>query len=250
MMEIFFLGTGTAIPAQGHSPAGLMVVADGQRILLDIGPGTLSRLSLAGTTCDLLDALLLTHLHPDHSLDLATLLQVFNYTPGAARTTPFSITACRGLEDFLRRLYVLYPELVPLDYELQLRQVHRDEFSIGKLKVQSAPTGHTPESVAYRLEDGQHSLVYSGDAAREGELARLAQGTDLLICECSFPAGWDTEDHLNADTAGMLAAQAGVKSLVITHQYPQALAVDLVGQIRTHYHGEVRSAVDGLHLVL
>jgi ribonuclease BN (tRNA processing enzyme) len=250
MMDIYLLGTGTAIPTKQHSPAGLIVIADGQRVLLDIGPGTLTRLDLAGITCDQIDHVLLTHFHPDHTLDLATLLQVFSSAPNATRTKPLSITGCLSTQDFIQRMLKLYPDIAPLTYELKVRQVYRDEFSIGKLKVQSAPTGHTSESVAYRLDDARHSMVYSGDASRLGELVRLADGADLLICECSFPAGWKTEDHLNADTVGAIAQQAGVKSLVITHFYPPALAVDLIGQIRCHYDGKVQLAIDGLHLSL
>jgi ribonuclease BN (tRNA processing enzyme) len=170
--------------------------------------------------------------------------------PVTPRTKPLSITGCLGTQEFIQRMLKLYPDITPLTYELQVRQVYRDEFSIGKLKVQSAPTGHTPESVAYRLDDSGHSMVYSGDATHSGELVRLADGADLLICECSFPAGWETEDHLNADTVGMIAQQAGVKSLVGVHFYPPALAVDLIGQIRSHYAGKVQLAIDGLHLSL
>ena len=249
-MEVFFLGTGTAVPIKNHAPAGLLVVAAGQLILLDIGPGTLTRLEAVGFSCTQLHHLLLTHFHPDHTLDLATLLQVFNFAPGAERIEPFTIIACPGIQDFYRRLLELYPDLYPLSYELKLKQVFQDVFSIGMLKVRCAPTGHTPESIAYRMEDGSNSLVYSGDASPRGELVRLANGADMLVCECSFPAGWETEDHLNADTAGVIAQQAGVKSLILTHTYPPAQAVDLIAQVRSHYTGAVRLAIDGLHLTV
>jgi ribonuclease BN (tRNA processing enzyme) len=249
-MEIFFLGTGTAIPVRMHSPAGLLVVADRQPILLDIGPGTLSRLEITGFSYAQLDHLFLTHFHSDHTLDLATLLQVFNYTPGLERTRPFSISACPGIHDFYQRMLNLFPELAPLTYKLDIHEVFRDSFSTGKLEILTAPTGHTPESIAFRLDDGEHSLVYSGDAAASGELTGLADKVDLLICECSFPSGWETDDHLNADAAGMIAQQAGVKSLVLTHTYPPAQAVDLIAQVRRYYDGKVQLAIDGLHLSL
>jgi ribonuclease BN (tRNA processing enzyme) len=249
-MDIFLIGTGTAIPVKQHSPAGLAVLADGKCLLFDIGPGSLGRLEQAGIAYDQIDQLLLTHFHPDHSLDLATLLLIFNYAPGARRKIPFTITSCAGIENFLEQMYKLYPDLVPLEYKLQLHSVFMDEFLIGKIKVRSAPTGHTPESVAYRLEVDGYSLVYSGDAAPHGGLAKLADGADLLISECSFPSGWATDDHLNADSVSQIAEQARVKSLVITHCYPPALAVDLIGQIRQQYSGEVQLGVDGLHLSL
>ncbi len=249
-MEIYLLGTGTAIPIQKHSPAGLIIKADEQCLLFDIGPGTLGRLHLADVAYNHINHLLLSHLHPDHTLDLATLLLIFNYAPNAERTTPFPITGCRGLEDFFKRFVTLYPEIAPLSFELQLHEVYRDGFSIGNLKIQSAPTGHTAESVAYRVDDGKHSIVYSGDANPHGELAQLADGADLLISECSFPSGWETEDHLNADTVGKIARQARVKSLILTHSYPPALAVDLIAQVRRHYDGQVQLAFDGLNISL
>ena len=249
-MEIFFIGTGTSLPALDHAPAGLIVKASDQILLFDIGPGTLSRLYLAGILYDQISELLLTHLHPDHTLDLATLLLAFNYAPGAERTSAFQVTGGRDLRDFFQRLVALYPEVAPVSFELLFRQVYRDEFSIGSLHVRTAPTGHTPDSIGYRLEDGQCSVVYSGDATMRGELAALALGADLLITECSFPSGWDTEDHFNADTVGAIAQQAGVKSLAITHRYPPALAVDLAEQIRGRYSGDVILAHDGLHLTV
>lgn len=249
-MDIFLLGTGTAIPIKQHSPASLVVIAGGKKLLFDIGPGTLSRMAQAGISYDQIDELLLTHFHPDHTLDLATLLLVFNYAPGASRINPFRITSCTGIEEFLQSMYRLYPDLPPLGYELQVHPVFREKFQIDNIKLQSAPTGHTPESVAYRLEFSGQSLVYSGDATPRGELTELAMGADLLISECSFPAGWETEDHLNAETLGNLASHAGVKSLVVTHCYPPALAVDLVSQIREYFAGEVQLAIDGLHLTL
>jgi ribonuclease BN (tRNA processing enzyme) len=244
-MEITLLGTGTAIPARQHSPAGLVVSVDDRHLLLDIGPGTLSRLEAAGISWQQLDHLLLTHLHPDHVLDLATLLLVFNYAPGAARTTPFTIIGCHGVEDFLTRLYALFPELKPIGYEIYLQPVLRDELSLENIKIRTAPSGHTPESVAFRLEADGRTLVYSGDASPDGELASLAARADLLVSECSFPAGWETTDHLNADTLGVLAQKAGVRKLLVTHCYPPAREVNLVAQIKAHYSGQVHLAVDG-----
>ncbi len=249
-MEIFFLGTGTSIPHIAHSPAALIIKAAGRYLLFDIGPGTLSRLHLAGIGYDQVDQLLLTHLHPDHTLDLATLLLVFNYAPGAERTAPFQVTGGRDLPDFFRRMVALYPEVAPVSFELLFRQVYRDEFSIADLQVKTAPSGHTSDSIGYRIDDGQRSVVYSGDTATRGELAQLAADADLLITECSFPSGWDTEDHLNADMVSEIAQQAHVKSLAITHRYPPALAVDLAAQIRRQYAGEVILTHDGLHLTV
>ena len=250
VMEIYFLGTGTAVPVENHSPAGLFVVTPQLRLLMDIGPGSLSRLNHIGFSVDQIDYLFLSHLHPDHTLDLITLLQVFNSAPETVRQKKFTIIGCRGCNEFLLHIYDLYPDVFPSGYSLEIREVYRDEFLLGDLRVQSGPTAHTESSVAFRMEEGGRSLVYSGDASRQGELTQLACGVDLLISECSFPAGWQTEDHLNADEIGLIAQKSNAKSLVVTHLYPPALRVDLLSQIHQHYQGKAQIAVDGLRLSL
>lgn len=249
-MEIVILGSGTAIPSKDHSPAGIVVIQDGHPILLDIGPGTLTRLAQAGITFDKLDFLLLSHFHPDHTLDLATLLQVFDSSPDSRRTRPFSIIGGHGIDDFIERLLCLYPEITPQTYQINKQEVFRDEFTIYDLKVKSAPTRHTLHSVAYSIQNPNHKLVYSGDAAPHGELVALAENADILICECSFPGGWVSSDHLNADSVGIIANQAAVKTLIITHCYPPSLNVDLEKQIRQNYKGKIILASDGYHINL
>ncbi len=131
-MDIYILGSGTAIPSEGHSPAGILVKQGDTPLLLDIGPGTLSRLHLAKLTFDRLDTLLLSHHHPDHTLDLATLLQVFDSAPNAQRTEPFHLYGCRGTNVFLERMLALYPAIIPQTYTIIVKEVYRDDFSIGE----------------------------------------------------------------------------------------------------------------------
>jgi ribonuclease BN (tRNA processing enzyme) len=249
-MEIHVLGSGTAIPAEEHNPAGFLVIAAGIPVLLDMGPGTISRLAKTGISYTGVDFALLTHLHPDHTLDLAILLQDFNSTPGWKRTADFTLVGCKGTREFIDRLFQLYPNIIPDQYNLTVQEVDHQDFSLANIQFQSALTGHVPGSVAYRLEEGGRSLVYSGDASDQGDLAALAKHANMLISECSYPAGWNTEDHLNADTLGRLAHQAQVKSLVVTHRYPPALTVDLVTQIRHHFSGSIQLASDGMKLEL
>jgi len=249
-MEIVILGSGTAIPSKDHSPAGIVVIQEGHPFLLDIGPGTLTRLAQAGITFDKLDFLLLSHFHPDHTLDLATLLQVFDSSPDSRRILPFSIIGGQGIDDFIEKMLSLYPEITPQTYPINKQEVYRDEFTIYGLNVTTVPTGHTPHSIAYCFQDTNHKFVYSGDAAPQGELVSLADNADILICECSFPSGWASSDHLNADSVGIIANQATVKTLIITHCYPPALNVNLEKQIRQHYKGKIILASDGFHINL
>ncbi len=249
-MEIIILGSGTAMPLKDHSPAGILIIHKDHPMLLDIGPGTLTRLLPTGISFDQLDFLLSTHLHPDHTLDLATLLQVFDSAPDSRRISPFTIIGCKGTKDFVDRLLLLFPEITPQTYTLKIQEVFQDEFNLFGLNVKSAPTGHTPYSVAYSLQNHKYKIAYSGDAAPQGDLITLAADADILICECSFPSGWESNEHLNADSLGKIVSEAGVKSLIVTHCYPPALNIDLEKQIRHHYKGPIHLALDGYRVSL
>ncbi len=244
-MEIIILGSGTAIPYKDQSPAGILLSEDNRLLLLDIGPGSIARIGKMGYSYDQLDYLLLTHLHPDHTLDLATLLQVFDSAPNSQRTSPFSIIGCKGTKDFVKRLLYLYPEITPQKYSIHIEEVEHDEKRVFGLKIESALSGHTQNSVSYSLQNSEHKLVFSGDASVNGELVTLSENADALICECSFPSGWISKDHLNADSVGQIADRANVKSLIITHRYPPALCIDIEKQIRRYYQGSLTLASDG-----
>jgi len=249
-MKIIILGSGTAIPNKDQSPAGILINHENQLLMLDIGPGSLARLEKAGYSYHQLDYLFLTHLHPDHTLDLATLLQVFASAPDSQRTRPFYVIGCKGTKNFVIKLLELYPDITPQKYPISIEEVEHDEVTVFGLKIVSALSGHTHRSVAYSLQNSEHKLVYSGDASADGELATLSENADALICECSFPSGWISNDHLNADSVGQIANSANVKSLIITHRYPPALNVDIERQIRRYYKGSLILASDGFYFHL
>lgn len=249
-MKIIILGSGTAIPHKDHSPAGILINHENQLLMLDIGPGSLARLEKAGYSYHQLDYLFLTHLHPDHTLDLATLLQVFDSDPDSQRTHPFNVIGCNGTKKFFKSLFELYPDITPQKYPINIKEVEHDEVTVFGLKIVSALSGHTQSSVSYSLQNSEYKLVYSGDASANGELATLSENADALICECSFPSGWISSDHLNADTAGQIAKSANVKSLIITHRYPPALNIDIEKQIRRCYQGLLVLASDGYSFYL
>ncbi|MBW1798645.1 MAG: MBL fold metallo-hydrolase, partial [Deltaproteobacteria bacterium] len=108
---------------------------------------------------------------------------------------------------------------------------------------------HTPESLAYRVED-QHgkNVVYSGDTGFCEELVDLAKGADLLILESSFPDGEEVEGHLTPSQAGRIATLANVNRLVLIHFYPECLSTDITAQCRKSYGGELTLGSDLLHL--
>ncbi len=248
MMQVTILGAGTCLPRARHSAAGYVVRVDGTPLLFDAGPGTVARLAADGVSYRELEYVFITHLHSDHTLDLATLLQALVATPGWKREKTLHMTGCRGFVSFLNKLMQLYDGIAPRGYELLASEMVEERREYPKWSIQTALTAHTPDSIAYRIEAEGRSVVYSGDAAESGHLAELARNADLLICECSLPNGWLKPDHLTAGQVGRIAQAARVHKLVLTHLYPPALEADIVAQAREEYGGEIIPAVDGMWL--
>ena len=249
-MELTILGAGTAIPTPQRSAASLLVRVGDTPLLFDMGPGAVARLDAAGVSYRDLEYIFLTHHHSDHTLDLATFLQANDSTPGWTRTQPVHLIGCQGTLKFYEQLMQVFPGIAPQSYALDLREVGAERIEFGAWAIESALTGHTSSSVAFRVEAEDKAIVYSGDATENAELARLARDADAFVCECAFPVGWQTRDHMTADAVGRVARAAKAKRVVLTHLYPPALAVDIAAQVRAEYGGEIIVAVDGTRVVV
>lgn len=247
-ITITILGSGTAIPVRGRAPAALLWQSGDETILFDIGPGTLLRLKEHGVDFQSLNTIFLTHLHSDHTLDLVTLIQANDCLPAPGRHAPLAITGCKRTQSFFAKLMEVFPGIEPKNYPLKISEKAEEAWQEGSLMVRTALTGHTPFSLAYRIESEDGVFVYTGDAVLSDALIDLCQKADLLICDCSYPASIQSPDHMNAAAVGQLAANAQVKHLVPTHFYPQALAADIETEIRRYYSGPISLATDGMEI--
>jgi ribonuclease BN (tRNA processing enzyme) len=245
-MQLTVLGAGTAVPAPRRSCAGYLLHFGEQRLVLDMGPGTLARLAAAGVSYRDLDRIFISHLHPDHVLDLVGLLQANNATPGWTRTAPLEVAGCRGLRGFIDAITELFDGIAPEHYALNVTELDVGRHQHDDWTLAVALTGHTTNSLAFRVEAAGRVVVYSGDATEVAELAALAQGADLFVCECAFPQGYETDDHMTADAAGRVAQAAGVKRLVLTHVYPTTSDEAIIRQASAVYDGPVDAAVDSM----
>jgi ribonuclease BN (tRNA processing enzyme) len=249
-MELIVIGSGTGVPSLRRGSPALAVKAAGRLLLLDVGSGTLRSLLRCGLDFNDLDILALTHRHPDHVGDLIPFLFATRYALGYTRREPFWLLAARGFTEFYGHLKAAFGEWVePRPGLMNLRELAADgpdEVKWPGLTITSAPTEHTAGSLAYRVEAGGRSLVYSGDTDVSDSLGALAQGADVLALECSNP--FKVPGHLTPPEAGRLAARAGVKKLLLTHFYPPCDEVDVVQLAQTEFAGEIIRAEDGLRL--
>jgi len=249
-MKVKILGSGTAIPDLKRNASGLFVKTSSSSILADLGPGTIRRLAEAGIAPESIDIILITHFHPDHVSDLVPFLFASNYEHGPVRQAPFYVVGPKGLNEFYEKLVVVFGKwIVPGSDRLKLRELgiesfDRIYFEQWDLIVRSAPAVHSRPSLSYRIEAAGVSVTISGDTDFSENLVELAAGTDILICECSFPDGMKTIGHMIPSEAGETAARAQVKKLVLTHFYPHCHDVDVVSQAAAKFSGTVIKAED------
>ncbi len=248
MPRIILLGTGTCVPVKERGASGAVVEARETRILVDCGSGTLQRMAMAGVDYRAIDAVLLTHIHPDHSLDLVALLFALNYTPGWQRTAPLVIVGPAGLKRFVSALGQVYRWIEPRGYPLEITEVSRETLSLGAFTIEAAGVEHRDlPAVAYRLASEGKTYVFSGDTAFCEGLVQVAREASLLIIEASFPQG-EIPGHLSAAEAGRVAALAGVRAVVLTHLYPDCEGHDMRSLCAMEYGGPVIVAHDLMEL--
>jgi ribonuclease BN (tRNA processing enzyme) len=241
------------------------------RVLIDIGGGAALRFNEAGARAEDLDAILLTHLHVDHSADLPALVKAswFGqriepleiYGPHGNNLMPSTVTFVRTLFDKTRGAYrYLGDFLSPLDkttYKLRPHDVPVKgnppvaAFKLEHGRAQAVVVTHGAfPALAWRVEMGGKSVVFSGDTNGEGDqLERLAKGADLLVAHNAVPegaVGVERNLHMPPSVIGQIAHAAQVKQLVLSHRMARTLGKEdeTLAAIKKKYEGPLAFAND------
>jgi ribonuclease BN (tRNA processing enzyme) len=198
-----------------------------------------------------LDAVFLTHFHPDHTAELDSLLFAANYDE-SPRTGSLTIAGGPGLRGFLEALESAHGGwLTPRGYELKACELASgEEVRLGELACRTGSVQHIESSIAYRFELHHRSVAISGDTGPSSALEILARGVDLLIVEASLPEGRATTTHLTAGQAGELGRRAGARRLVLNHLYPAADREQPERTAAASFGGGVVVARDGMELAV
>ncbi len=184
-------------------------------MVLDLGQGAFPRLAglIEPST---IDAVLISHLHPDHFVDLVSLRHYLRWQFTPSRRV--RVVAPAGLE---RRLDALHEEPGFVAAALDVETLKPGRLAVGALVVEAARVAHTSDSYAFRVSIGDDTpgLVYSGDCGRAQDLAGLLRPGDTLLAEVSFGPGPVPPDvaHLDGPAVGALAANAGAGAVLLTH---------------------------------
>jgi ribonuclease BN (tRNA processing enzyme) len=242
-MRVTVLGGCGAWPAAGQACSGYLVERDGFRLVVDLGYATVPRL-LQWVDASDVDAVLVSHGHPDHCADLHPLLRA--RALGDVACPPLPVFTLPGAVD--RVLALDRPGMLRDAYALRAFEAG-ERFEVGPFRVESWPLPHFVPNAGLRLTDpGGQVLAYTGDTGPSAALVELGRDADLYIAEASFPeeVPADAAAHLSsARQAGEGAARAGARRLLLTHLLPGSDAAAAVDAARRAYPGEIAIADSG-----
>lgn len=236
------VGTGGAYSRQGEAQSCYLVRTPHHRVVFDLGSGAFNRLQ-AQCPPEELDAIVITHAHPDHCADLLALRVYLMIGPG--RGARIRLLTPPGLVGQLAAL--TGPEA--WDDVFAVEELREGETTLGDgLVMRAAEVPHIPPTHALRIDYDGRSVVYGADCADNEALVELARDCDVLLLECSLgpqavpPGG---PPHLGAREAAGIAARAGARRLLLTHIYPEHSREQTVTLARRHFAGPVALAVQG-----
>ncbi|GAB3624045.1 MBL fold metallo-hydrolase [Mariniluteicoccus endophyticus] len=243
-MRLTVLGCSGSTSGPGNPASSYLVTEGDHAVVLDMGPGSFGALWGAMDARGL-DAILLSHLHPDHCLDLCA----YNVAARHSPTAPWDRIPVYAPAHTPQRMDAAYR---PDDVEVPTWAVDfvawRPTQQVGPFTVRTAAVDHPTEAYAIRLDGPSGSLVYSGDTGPCDALVDLARGADTLLCEAAYlhrddlPAGI----HLSGRQAAEHASRAGVRRLVLTHVPPWHDPADVYAEARPHFAGELIVAEPGM----
>jgi ribonuclease BN (tRNA processing enzyme) len=243
-VELTVLGAGPAYTDRpGATGAAYLLRSGGEAILLDFGQGSFPALA-SRIEPSTLRAAVISHLHPDHFIDLVPLRHYLRFEFEPPRHV--RVLGPAGLRD---RIDALHAEPGFSAATLDVERLRQGETAIGPFTVEARLVTHTDESYGFRVATAadRPGLVYSGDCGRAVDLLPLLRPGDTLLSEISFGAGPVPEgaQHLDGPAVGGLAADARAGRVLLTHIQMGFDPAEAIAAVRARYDGLVELITPG-----
>ncbi len=244
-MQLDVLGCSGTYPAPDRPASGYLISHLSTHILCDAGFGVLGEL-LRRIEPDELDAVVLSHRHPDHCADFMALHHALAYGP--YEVTGLPVYAASGIADRIAE-FLGAGEGHVLFRTFDFHEVGEDNHvSVGPVELRFGVTAHSVPTVATRFEAGGRTLVYSADTGPGGGFPALCEGASVVLAEASIPGergDGQFAHHLTASEAGEIAAATGAETLILTHLRPSLDHQLSAAAARAAFAGKVAIASPG-----
>lgn len=242
-MKVTIIGCWGGFPRVGEATSGYLVEHDDYKLLLECGSGVLSSLQ---KKIDLgeLNSVLITHYHFDHCCDIGPLQYARQIKTQLGQISePLPIYAPKG---------EFFDLLKWEDYTFGRSFDENSVLNLGPFQISFIKNVHPVEAYSVKIKCANKIFSFTSDTSYFNDLSNFFNESDLLISECSFYAHMDgtKAGHLNSLQAGMLAENAKVKKLVLTHLPHFGNLNDLISQAKENYSGETVLAEYMMELII
>ncbi|MBW3666926.1 MAG: MBL fold metallo-hydrolase [Actinobacteria bacterium] len=244
-MRVDVVGASGTFPVPGRPASGYLITQGETRVWCDAGPGTFMGLPVDS---DMVDAVVVSHQHPDHCADLFAAFHAWHYRPEPRNGVPLYAPEAvwERISEFLEKgpgseLYDLF-DFNPV--------WTGDEITIGELEVRFTEMDHSVPTVGSRWEANNRTMFFTGDTGPDGDWRELARDVDVMLCEASYqgaPEDKAYSHHLTASEAGEIAREVGAGRLVLTHIPPYYDVAKSVHEAELAFDRPVTLATPGAH---
>ncbi|MCX7920433.1 MAG: MBL fold metallo-hydrolase [Clostridia bacterium] len=230
-MKLTILGNNGPFPGAGGACSGYLITEGDTRLLIDCGSGVVSNVQRF-TRLEELNAIVLTHLHSDHISDMSVL--------------KYAIKVKQSKGKDVKAIDVFAPDEPSEEYNrLNLEGIfnlktitEKTVLNYGALQLSFCEMKHPVKSLAIMVESGGKRMVFSGDTAWNENIIRFAKDCDLLMLDANLLDNEKKDDnvsHLTARECGVVAREAGVKKLLLTHLWPEYDVSDVLNEAKKEF---------------
>ncbi|MFG2656949.1 MBL fold metallo-hydrolase [Streptomyces sp. NPDC048425] len=244
-VRITVLGSAGAVPTMAEPCSGYLLECAGYRVILDFGYATFPAL-LRHCAPEQVDAVLITHRHPDHVADLSPFLRARAFRRDL-NLPPVPVYAPAGALDPVLELD--RAEFIGTPYTQHVIEPP-SAFRLGPFQVETVGLPHYEPNIGFRISAGGVTVAYTGDTGPDERLIALAQNADLFLAQAMYATEVPPRDHGNMCSAvdvGRFAAEADAAELMLTHLYLMkgVTPADARAAARSHYRGPITVARSG-----